>query len=98
MALGLAVAAVSAGFIVLELLLLGALAWRLWRRLGALSRLLEEQLDLTEAEYARLQQALAETRGLLRPYRRAWRWLRHPLVQALLASYRRRRQLARIPG
>ncbi len=29
-------------------------------------------------------------RRLWRPYRRALRWLRHPLVLALLGSYRRR--------
>lgn len=98
MPLGLALAAVSGGFIVLELLLFGALLLRLQGRLRRLSDLLRDQLELTEADLERFELALAESRALLRPYRRVWRWLRHPLVLALLASYRRRRSLARAAG
>lgn len=95
MPLGLAVAAVSGGFILLELALFGVLLWRLRQRVSRLSELLQEELQLTALDLDRLELALAETHALLRPYRRLWRWLRHPLVVALLASYRRRRSLAR---
>lgn len=95
MPLGLAVAAVCGGFIVVELALFGVLLLRLQGRFRRLSELLTDQIELAEADLERLELALAETRALLRPYRRVWRWLRHPLVLALLASYRRRRSLAR---
>jgi len=38
----------------------------------------------------RLKRAIEETKALWRPYRRYLRWVRHPLVIALLGSYRRR--------
>jgi hypothetical protein len=45
---------------------------------------------LLQADVERLQLALEETRRLWQPYRRILRFLRHPLVAALIGSYRRR--------
>jgi hypothetical protein len=63
------------------------------------SRALSEQLlverGLIEADMARLRAAVEETRRLWGPYRRILRWVRHPLVIALLESYGRRRAGAR---
>jgi hypothetical protein len=63
------------------------------------SRALSEQLlverGLIEADMARLRAAIEETRRLWGPYRRILRWVRHPLVIALLESYGRRRAGAR---
>ena len=55
-------------------------------------RLLAEQTLLDE-DFRRLRLALEETERLWRPYGRALRWLRHPLVIAVLQSYARRRAL-----
>ena len=55
-----------------------------------LSQRLETERGLVEADLERLRLALEETRRLWRPYRVALRWLQHPLVIALLSSYRRR--------
>jgi hypothetical protein len=49
---------------------------------------------VAESELLRLQLALADSRRLLLPYRRLLKYLRHPLVIALLASLRRRRARA----
>jgi hypothetical protein len=43
-----------------------------------------------EADLEKLRLALEETQRLWRPYRMVLRWLQHPLVIALLGSYRRR--------
>jgi hypothetical protein len=61
------------------------------RRMRALAvRIESERVDL-QADVARLKLAIEETRKLWQPYRRILRWLQHPLVVALLGSYRRRR-------
>jgi len=59
----------------------------------ALSQLLQTERALLESDLERLHLALEETKRLWRPYRFVLRWLRHPLVIALLGSYRRRRLL-----
>lgn len=70
-------------------------AWRLARRAKLLSeRLATEQLVI-KTEMDQLHAELAATVVLWRPYRRALRWARHPLVIALLESYARRRMAAR---
>jgi hypothetical protein len=61
------------------------------KRALTLSRRLETERGLVEADLEKLRLALAETQRLWRPYRIGLRWLQHPLVIALLASYRRRR-------
>jgi len=69
-----------------------ASAWslRLVRQGRALATTLERERGLIQADVARLQETLAETRRLWEPWRRALRRLRHPLVAALLTSFWRR--------
>ena len=63
---------------------------RLARQGRALTAMLERQRGLVQADVSRLRETLEETRRLWEPWRRALRWLRHPLVAALLASFWRR--------
>jgi hypothetical protein len=74
-----------------------AVVWGLGvaRRTRVLSERMETERGLIEADLQRLRAAMDETRRLWKPYRRALRWLRHPLVIALLESYARRRVAAR---
>jgi hypothetical protein len=65
------------------------------KRTRALSEQLEAERGLIEADLQRLRSALEETRRLWKPYRRALRWLRHPITIALLQSYARRRAVVR---
>jgi len=65
------------------------------KRTRALSEQLEVERGLIEADVQRLRSALEETRRLWKPYRRALRWLRHPITIALLQSYARRRAVIR---
>jgi len=65
------------------------------KRTRGLSEQLEAQRGLIEADVQRLRAALEETRRLWKPYRRALRWLRHPITIALLQSYARRRAVIR---
>jgi hypothetical protein len=73
----------------------GMLAVVWGRAVAKRSRALQERIEtgrgLIEADLKRLQEALAETRRLWRPYRRALRWLRHPITIALMQSYAGRR-------
>jgi hypothetical protein len=83
------------GAIVVEGALAGLWSVRLVKRARSLSeRLTSEQAQL-QADLERLRAALAETQVLWRPYRRALRWLRHPIAIALLQSYARRRAAGR---
>ena len=65
------------------------------KRTRALSEQLETERGLIEADMQRLRSALEETRRLWKPYRRALRWVRHPIAIALLQSYARRRAVIR---
>ena len=76
--------------ILIEVALAGIWSVRLGRRARALTVLIEGERSLIQADVARLRAALEETRMLWRPYARVLRWLRHPLVVALIGSYRRR--------
>jgi hypothetical protein len=73
----------------------GMLAVVWGRAVAKRSRALQERIEtgrgLIEADLKRLQEALEETRRLWRPYRRALRWLRHPITIALMQSYAGRR-------
>jgi hypothetical protein len=60
------------------------------RRALTLSQRLETERGLVESDLEKLRLALEETKRLWRPYRMILRWLQHPLVIALLGSYRRR--------
>jgi hypothetical protein len=61
------------------------------KRSRALQERIETERGLIEADLKLLQEALEETRRLWRPYRRALRWLRHPITIALMQSYAGRR-------
>jgi hypothetical protein len=61
------------------------------RRTRALAHLAQTEQGLIEADVEKLRSALAETQRLWQPYQRVLRWLRHPIVIALLQSYARRR-------
>jgi len=63
---------------------------RLARQGRALAKMLERERGVVQADVARLRATLEETRRLWEPWRRALRWLRHPLVAALLGSLGRR--------
>ena len=63
---------------------------RLTRQGRALAAILERERGLVQADVARLRDTLEETRRLWEPWRQALRWLRHPLVAALLGSFWRR--------
>ena len=86
--IGLLAAAVIA--IIIEVTLMAVWGLAMGRRMQALSQRLVSQRAEIEADVEKLRRAIEETRVLWRPYRRALRWLRHPLVIALLGSYRRR--------
>jgi hypothetical protein len=68
-------------------------------RLATHSRLLSERLAteqvLLKTDVDRLMTQLEATTVLWQPYRRALRWLRHPLAIAFLQSLARRRSGAR---
>ena len=80
----------SSVVILVELAVAGVWSARLARRGRAVALALQEQRGLVEADLERLRAAIEETRALWRPYARALRWLRHPLVVALIGYYRRR--------
>ena len=89
--IGVSLLVVSAVAIVVEGVLAAVWAVSLARRSMALSKGIEAQRTLIEADVARLQAAVEEARRLWRPYERILRWVRHPLVLALLESLARRR-------
>jgi len=80
----------SSVVILVELAVAGVWSARLARRGRAVALALQEQRGLVEADLERLRAAIEETRALWRPYARVLRWLRHPLVVALIGYYRRR--------
>lgn len=85
----------SVAAIVIELVIAAVWTARLARHARLLNQRLAAQQRLVESDLARLRAAVAETAELWKPYRRALRLLRHPLVIALLQSYARRRAAAR---
>jgi len=89
-AIGIWMLVAAALAIVVELALMAVWGLAMGRRMQALSQGLSSQRAEIQADVDKLKRAIEETRALWRPYRRALRWLRHPLVLALLGSYRRR--------
>jgi hypothetical protein len=69
--------------------------WRLAKRARLLQERLATERVLLKSELDQMQAELAATAVLWMPYRRALRWIRHPLAIALLQSYGRRRSGAR---
>jgi hypothetical protein len=76
--------------IVIEMALVAVWGARMSRRSRALAERIESERIVIQADVERLKRAIEETRMLWRPYGRVLRWLRHPLVVALIGSYRRR--------
>jgi hypothetical protein len=70
---------------------------RVRRRALALSaRLRTARVDILGAVNA-LEQRREDAEQSLRPMRRLWKWFRHPLSVATMASFRRRRHRALTP-
>jgi uncharacterized protein YqgV (UPF0045/DUF77 family) len=80
---------------VLEGVVAAVWAVALAKRSVALSKRLESERTLIEADLERLRAAIEEAKRLWLPYRRILKWVRHPLAIALLESYARRRAGAR---
>jgi hypothetical protein len=93
--IGVWLLAISAVAIVVESVLAAVWGAAMATRSRALAERIQTERGLIETDLARLLAALDETKRLWRPYRRALRWLRHPLAIALLQSFARRRARAR---
>lgn len=91
---GVGLLAAAGALIVAEGVVMAVWMSRLSRRARALNALIDQERRLAQADVERLRIALEETARLWEPYQRALRWIRHPLVVALIASYRRRRAAA----
>lgn len=89
-AIGIWLLAAAVIAIIIELTLMAAWGLAMGRRMQALSQRLASQRAEIESDVEKLRRAIEETRVLWRPYKRILRWLRHPLVIAVLGSYRRR--------
>jgi hypothetical protein len=76
--------------IILELVLVTVWGLAVARRTLALTKMVEAEQAAVRADLERLKQTIEEMERLWQPYRRILRWVRHPLVLALLGSYRRR--------
>jgi len=77
--------------IVIEGVLAAVWGMSLSKSARRLSELVDAERGMIQADMNRLRLAIEETRRLWKPYGRVLRWLRHPLVAALLQSYARRR-------
>jgi hypothetical protein len=93
--LGVGLLIAGAAAIVVECLLAALWTARLSRKSRLLTKRIAEDQRLLESDVAKLREAMAETVRLWQPYRRLLRYLRHPLVIALLQSYLRRGMAAR---
>jgi hypothetical protein len=76
--------------IALEIAILVPMVRRFAGGLAELQELVETETGATMAEIRLLASEREELRRTLVPYRRVLRVIRHPLVQALATSYRRR--------
>ena len=76
--------------IIVELVLVAVWGLAFGRRMRELTRRVDSEREQIQADVERLKHAIEETQALWRPYRRFLHWVRHPLVLALLGSYRRR--------
>ena len=90
---GIGLLVVAGLVIVVEAIVAAWWGMAMARHALTLSQRLQAERALLESDLERLRLALEETRRLWRPYRFVLRWLQHPLVIALLGSYRRRRLL-----
>jgi hypothetical protein len=76
--------------IIVEMVLVAVWGLAIGRRMRELTGRMEGERAQLKADVERLARAIEETKALWQPYRRVLRWLRHPLILALLGSYRRR--------
>jgi hypothetical protein len=76
--------------IVVEMVVLAVWGVAMGKRARTLADRLEAERGQIESDLAKLRLAIEEMRRLWQPYRKTLRWLRNPLVIALLQSYRRR--------
>jgi hypothetical protein len=88
--IGVGLLVTGAVAIVIEMALVVVWGVAMGRRMRVLTAYIETERSGIQADVERLQLAIEETKRLWRPYRRILRWLQHPLVLALLGSYRRR--------
>ncbi len=93
--IGIALLVVGVLAILIETGLAAIWGFRVSRRARALSEKIAFEQGKLQADAERLRLALAETEALWQPYARLLRWLRHPLVVALINSYARRWAAAR---
>jgi hypothetical protein len=77
--------------IVVECVVAGIWSVRVAMQTRELSVMIAREQVAINEDLQRLRLALEETKRLWQPYARVLRWLNHPLVIALFASYRRRR-------
>ena len=77
--------------VVVELGLMGLWSLQVARKSRALAERLKGEQSRLQADVERLKASLAMTQELWQPYRRLLRWLRHPIVVAVIQSYARRR-------
>jgi len=87
--IGVLIAAVVA--VVIEGVVAAVWSMRVAKAAQLLSERVETEQAEIEADLAKVRAALEEMRRLWQPYRRVLRWIQHPLVIALIGSYRRRR-------
>ena len=89
-AIGIWLLVAGAVAIILELVLVTVWGLAVARRTAVLTKMVQAEQTAVRADVERLKQAIEEMKRLWQPYRRILRWVRHPLVLALLGSYRRR--------
>jgi hypothetical protein len=88
--LGVALLVAGSLAIVVEGAMMAIWALAVSKRSRELTERLASERRLVESDVERLRLAIEETRLLWEPYRKAMGWLSHPLVIALLQSFRRR--------
>jgi hypothetical protein len=76
--------------ILVEMVVLVVWSMTMGKHAMVLAERLADEGDLIESDLAKLRLAIEEVRRLWQPYHKTLRWLRNPLVIALLQSYRRR--------
>ena len=89
-AIGVGLLVGSVLVIIVEMVLVAVWGLSIARRARELSQRIDGERTLIQADIERLKRAIEETRALWRPFRRFLRWVNHPIVIALLGSYRRR--------
>ena len=88
---GAYLAIAGAALLLAEVLVAIPMALRVRRRLHGLEALWRSERAAVLSSLDELRASGLERRLLLRPYRRVWRWYRHPLTRAYAESRRRRR-------